>query len=221
MDKKQSNSVGNLISHERVMGFSDAVFAFAATLLVLKIDLPATSASSLVSVSDFTLIFKDLWPQYLANIISFLVIGYYWLNHHAIFSMIKKLDSTVVWLNLILLIFVSFLPFPVDLYGSYFGVPLVVVFYSASLAAVGFMLFAIWWYASHNHRLIGEVTDKQIKYYDARNLVAPLAFTISIPLVYFHPLISQLCWVFIILGNVTVNKLYKVKEISISDSEAI
>lgn len=194
------------INEDRVMGFSDAVFAFAATLLVLKIDLPGLTAGQLSNSTQFIDIFKDLWPQYLANIISFIVIGYYWINHHAIFSMVKNFNMPIVWLNLAFLICVSFLPFPVDLYGENLGNPLVVVFYSASLAAVGYMLFILWWYVSRS------LTDKgAIRYHTLRYLVAPLVFTISIPLVYVHPLLAQVCWILIIFGNLAVEKIFKAK----------
>lgn len=194
------------INESRVMGFSDAVFAFAATLLVLKIDLPGITTGQLSSTTQFVDIFRDLWPQYLANIISFVVIGYYWINHHAIFGMVKKFNMGLVWLNLIFLIFVSFLPFPVDLYGANFGLPLVVVFYSASLAVVGYLLFFVWELVSF------QVENLKVKrYYTARNLIAPLIFTLAIPLVYIHPLLAQACWVLIIFGNLFVDKLFKEK----------
>jgi uncharacterized membrane protein len=112
-EKVLISSVGNFIDENRVTSFSDAVFAFAATLLVLKIDLPIITANQINTRLFPELI--NLWPQYLANMISFLVIGFYWLSHHSIFNQIKRFDRTVVWLNIIFLIFLSFLPFPVDL----------------------------------------------------------------------------------------------------------
>ncbi len=219
---KIDSDIQVLISKDRVMGFSDAVFAFAATLLVLKIDLPVVTAVQLSSTTTFVDLFRDLWPQYLANILSFIIIGYYWVNHHAIFGMVKKFDMTIVWINLFFLICLSFLPFPVDLYGSYYTVPLVVVFYSASLAAVGYFLFFVWWYASHNRNLISKtISDKQIRYYSIRNLIAPIVFTLAIPLVYIHPMLAEVCWVFILLGIYIVNKIFHEKEISDIEKSSI
>lgn len=212
-EKKISRVVENLIDENRIINFSDAVFAFAATLLILKIDLPNLDSSQVGSLMLPAL--TSLWPQYLANIISFLVIGYYWLTHHAIFGLIKKFNLTLVWLNLIFLIALSFLPFPVDLYGDYMSVPTVVVFYSISLAIVGFLLAGIWWYASRKHRLVdSELGKKQITYYTVRNLVAPVVFTLSIPLVYIHPLLAQGSWLFVLLGIFVVNKVFHIKKLS-------
>lgn len=212
-EKKIKEEVGTLINEDRMINFSDAVFAFAATLLVLKIDLPTLSGNSLnVEVASAI---ASLWPQYLANIISFLVIGYYWLCHHGIFGMLSKFNSVVVWMNLVFLILISFIPFPVDLYGEYMHEPMVVVFYSGSLAVVGYMLVAVWMYATHNLRLVPKnLGRRQIEYYTARLFVAPFVFTVAIPLVYIHPVIAQASWVFVIIGIFIVNKIYHPKRLT-------
>lgn len=214
------NAVENLISEDRVVSFSDAVFAFAATLLVLKIDLPSVTASEVTTQLPFQLI--HLWPQYLANIISFLIIGYYWLNHHAIFGMLKRFNKTIVWVNLVFLIFLSFLPFPVDLYGDYPTVHIVIIFYSLSLAIVGYLLAGIWWYASSHNRLVDKnLSQRHIHYYMIRYLIAPIVFTLSVPLALIDPVISQFSWVFVILGIVLVNKLYRYKRMSEIEKMAV
>lgn len=213
-EKRIKLEVGNLISENRIVNFSDAVFAFAATLLVLKIDLPQIVKEQLTT-SQFLTAFQTLWPQYVANIISFLVIGYYWLNHHAVFGLMKKFDTTVIWLNLLFLVLLSFLPFPVDLYGDFLMTPIVVVFYSASLAIVGYVLVFIWWYASRKHRLISkDISNKQINYYLARNLLAPVIFTLTIPLVYIHPLLAQISWLWVVVGISVINDIFNVKKLS-------
>lgn len=213
--------VESLIDQNRVIAFSDAVFAFAATLLVLKIDLPTVLKAQLTTAA-FPTLFASLWPQYLANMITFLVIGYYWLSHHAIFGLVKKFDSTIVWLNLVFLIFLSFLPFPVDLYGDFQNVPMVVVFYCLSLAVVGFLLAGLWWYASKNHRLISsEMSQREIDYYMARFAVAPFVFALSVPLVYVHPIVAQLSWILVIVGSVAVNGIFKEKKLSEIEKVAV
>lgn len=219
-EKKIKEEVGTLINEERMINFSDAVFAFAATLLVLKIDLPVLSGRALnLEVASAI---ASLWPQYLANIISFLIIGYYWLCHHGIFGMLAKFNSTIVWMNLVFLIFLSFIPFPVDLYGEYMHEPMIVVFYSGALALVGYMLVIMWIYVSHNFKLIHKsVGHKQVQYYTARLLVAPLIFTLAIPLVYIHPVLAQLSWILVILGVIVINKIFKQKKVTKFDKLTI
>ena len=212
-EKEIKREVTNLIDKNRIVNFSDAVFAFAATLLVLKIDLPQMTGASIDA--QFLAAIPSLLPQYLANIISFFVIGYYWLNHHMIFAHLKKFNMTIVWMNIFFLILVSFLPFPVDLYGSYINVPSIVMFYSASLALVGFMLFGIWLYAVHKNRLIEHTLGKkEIAYYSARTLIAPVVFSLSIPLVAIHPLVAQFFWILVIVGIVFLNKFFHSHSVS-------
>jgi uncharacterized membrane protein len=219
-EEKIHSLISNIIDKDRVVSFSDSIFAFAATLLVLKIDLPA--AEQVLTPGQLPIILAHLWPQYLSNFITFLVIGYYWLNHHSIFGQLKKFDSTIVWINLLFLVFLSFLPFPVDLYGDFPQMPWVVVFYSASLAIVGYLLAALWWYASSGRRLVSPtLSTSQIRYYSAKNLVAPVFFTLSIPLVYFHPLVAQLSWVFVIVGIIVINKIFHTRKMSTIEKASV
>jgi len=164
----------------------------------------------------------NLWPDYFANIISFLVICYYWLNHHAIFSLIKKFNPVLIWLNIIFLIFISFLPFPVDLFGDYSNSDIIIAFYSLSLAIVGFFLFAIWAYASNGHRLIDPTLGKNhVLYYSCRFLLAPVIFAISIPLAFIDPSISKASWVFVLIGILIINKMFHFKKVSVIEKESL
>lgn len=209
-EKVIEGDVEAVIDQGRVINFSDAVFAFAATLLVLKIDLPRLNPG--FNEADLALSLYNLWPQYLANIISFAVIGYYWINHHMIFGQVRKFTRGLVWVNIAFLILLSFIPFPVDLYGDYSNVPVIVVFYSASLALVGYMLCILWWFVSHNHHLVKkDLSERKIKFYTIKFLVAPIVFTASIPLVYIHPTIAQFSWLFVVIVVLIVNRKFPYK----------
>lgn len=206
-------AVENLIDRDRVLNFSDAVFAFAATLLVLKIDLPGLLPGQVQT--DFFQILLNLWPTYLANVVSFLVISYYWLCHHAVFGLMKRFNTTIVWLNVIFLISIAFLPFPVDVFGEYSDVPDVVFFYTGSLAVVGYLLAAMWWYAASGYRLIDKtLSDRHITFYTMQILVAPVVFTLSMPLVYIDPWVTKISWIFVIFGVWGVNRYFKYKRMS-------
>lgn len=213
IEKDLEQEIESLVDHGRVISFSDSVFAFAATLLVLKIDLPHIGVVEVSNQLSQALI--QLWPQYFANIISFLLIGYYWVNHHALFGMMKKINMTIVWLNIAFLIFISFLPFPVDLFGTYSNVPPVVMFYSASLALAGFMMAFMWWYAAGPGKLVDPaMSERKRRYYFIRSLVAPVVFLISIPLVLIDHTLARGSWILIIFGVIWVNKIYKYKHLS-------
>lgn len=101
--------MGNRWDTTRTEAFSDGVFAIAITLLVLDLDIPASEFDDL-----WAAIFHE-WPAYLAYATSFLTIGGIWLAHHGIFRRLQYVDGRVMKVNLLLLMAVSFLPFPTRL----------------------------------------------------------------------------------------------------------
>ena len=95
--------------------FSDGVFAIAITLLVLEIAVPAGFEADLLGAA------LDQWPSYLAYLVSFSTIGAIWLEHTVITEFLERAASVFIRLNLLLLVVVSFLPFPTKLLGEYVG----------------------------------------------------------------------------------------------------
>ena len=97
---------------ERLVFFSDGVMAIAITLLVVELSIPAATED----VGDALL---DRWPQMLSFVLSFLVIGIFWMAHHRIFRYVANLDQRLIWLNLLFLMCVAFLPFPTAVLGDH------------------------------------------------------------------------------------------------------
>jgi TMEM175 potassium channel family protein len=96
-----------VLSKDRMEGFSDGVFGFAATLLVLDLAVhpPGTPLTQVLHA----------WPGYLAYLVSFLTIGGAWLLHTALTDQLAQVDSLFLRLNLLVLLVVVFLPFPTGL----------------------------------------------------------------------------------------------------------
>ncbi|MCU0729112.1 MAG: TMEM175 family protein [Sphingopyxis sp.] len=93
---------------ERLVFFSDAVFAIAITLLIIEIEVPALErGSNAVAWHEFL----GLWPSFFAFVLSFLVIGRFWIGHHTAFSQIDHYDGRLAWPNLLLLMAIAFMPF--------------------------------------------------------------------------------------------------------------
>jgi uncharacterized membrane protein len=208
--KKIEQKINTLIDGDRIINFSDAVFAFAATLLVLKIDLPQIPPE-LLETQFVTELYK-LWPAYAANFISFLIIAYYWRVHHKLFILIKRYDNVVIWLNILVLIFVSFMPFPIDLFGDYPSIVPVMVFYTLSISIVGVLLLLIWLYASFGHRLIDKsLSAKTIWYHTISNTIAPAVFLLSIPLIMVDHLLAKFSWLLVIVLLFIVNMVFNLK----------
>ena len=125
---------------ERIVFFSDAVFAIAITLLVLDIKVPEIPERLVAQELPEAL--AALWPKFLSYVLSFVVILFYWTAHHRIFHAIKDYDWNLIWLNSLFLMCIAFLPFPTALLGEYGNHQLPVVIYAGSVAITRLMLSA-------------------------------------------------------------------------------
>ncbi len=143
----------------RLEGFSDGVFSIAATLLVLEfmVNMHDDLGSQLL----------HLWPSYLAYATSFLTIGIIWMNHHFCVETMSRADRTLLFLNVLLLVTVAFLPFPTRLVANYLQKPdeqAAVYAYDATFVLMA-IVYNLWWrYASTGRRLIAEsVPDSVVR----------------------------------------------------------
>jgi uncharacterized membrane protein len=120
------------MSKARVEAFSDGVIAVAITLLALDLKVPPPSDTHSLAHS-----LGIQWPNYAAYVISFVTIGIIWINHHAMFRRLAKVDHTILFLNLVLLLAIVVLPFSTALMAEYLrassGEHLAAVVYGASL----------------------------------------------------------------------------------------
>src|SRR6266542_5745791 len=91
----------------RVEAFSDGVFAIAITLLIL-----AVGFEQAIAEGDVKHQLLHLWPAYIAYAVSFLTVGIMWVNHHAVFRHFERVDRPLLLLNILLLMFIAFTPFP-------------------------------------------------------------------------------------------------------------
>src|SRR5215831_21333061 len=128
---------GNL-EYDRVLFFSDAVFAIAITLLVVDIRVPDIVRDAGQQISNST-------GKILSFVISFLVIGLFWMGHHRLFRYITALDRRLMFLNLLFLGTIAFLPYPTALlFAGNTHKPAAPVFYAACVAGAGLAELAIW-----------------------------------------------------------------------------
>jgi uncharacterized membrane protein len=137
----------------RMEAFSDGVFAIAATLLVLEIGV-GTGADQHLGRA-----LVDLWPSYLAYATSFLIIGIIWVNHHECMACMARVNRTMLFINIVFLMVVAFIPFPTKLVADHLqksGEHAAVYAYVITLIAMS-VLYNVWWrYARHDRRLIAE-----------------------------------------------------------------
>jgi TMEM175 potassium channel family protein len=177
----------------RILALSDGVFAIAITLLILEIAVPATTSDT-----DLPKALLELWPRYLAYVLSFVVIARFWVTHHQAFRLIARYDTVLIWLNLVLLMFVSFLPFPTAVLGAHNGSPAAAVLYAAAVALAGAASAAYWWYASGRGRLLRpDVEPARVRAIRARGLSAPVFFALTVPVAAFAPHAAEILWLLV------------------------
>jgi uncharacterized membrane protein len=129
----------------RMEAFSDGVFAIVITLLVLELGVPSGSEDDLLDAV------VDQWPTYLAYLVSFATIGAVWLEHTVITEYLDRATSVLIRLNLLLLMVVSFLPFPTRLLGEHIGEAeperVAVTIYGINLFLASALVSLLWRYA--------------------------------------------------------------------------
>jgi uncharacterized membrane protein len=125
----------------RVESFSDGVFAFAITLLVLGIQVPEIKSGT---DQELRAALIHSIPQLLPYITSFGTIGVIWLNHHSMFHSVQKVEHTTLTLNLLLLLVVSFIPYPTSVLGRYGALPSSAFLYGAVLSLLGISYSLLW-----------------------------------------------------------------------------
>ncbi|MFF3577717.1 TMEM175 family protein [Streptomyces mirabilis] len=142
----------------RVEAFSDGVFAIAITLLILEIKVP--------EVGEHGSLWHALgaqWPSYAAYVVSFLVIGIMWINHHQVFSYVARVDRTLMFLNLLVLMVVAAVPWPTAMLAEYLredrASHAAAAVYSLVMVAMALTFQALWWHLTRTGHLFDARVD--------------------------------------------------------------
>jgi uncharacterized membrane protein len=182
---------------DRLVNFSDAVFAIAATVLVLSVQIPLDLKGPGLDRKLWEG-FRDALPSILAYALSFFVIGRTWLGHHRMFRIIRRIDGRFIAINLLLLGIIALLPFSTEAYGAYDQSRPTLIVYAASISASGLVSTWLYWYAAKDNRLIDRSTDKEwLNHSLFRGLSLPVVFLTSIPISFIGVPAAQLWWLWL------------------------
>ena len=172
----------------RIEAFSDGVFAIAITLLVIEIGVP-----HLDEEPEGTTLFEALleqWPSYLGYAISFLQIGVIWANHHNRFRFIARSDHMLLFLNILFLMCVAFIPFSTAVLAEYLqgsGAEQATAgaVYAGTLAVTAIIFTLLWLYAAGNYRLVSRNVDPSLlRTMTRRYVVGTVAYLIAFALAF-------------------------------------
>lgn len=194
-EHRQTSVEQDSLGLERLLFFSDAVFAIAITLLALELRLPSLGGS--LTNDQLLQALLAIWPKYFSYALSFFVIGAFWMGHHRKFRFILRYDTNLILLNIFLLMWVAFIPFPTAIIGETEN-RTAVIFYALVMAVAGLLNAALWVYASRNNRLIESgFTPQQKRRETIRALIVPGVFLLSIGLAFIQPVIAIYSWLLI------------------------
>jgi uncharacterized membrane protein len=189
----------------RIIGMSDAVFAFSMTFLVITLVLPGQAASSHADLVGYL---GSIWPAMVAYMISFFIIAAWWGAHRRLFSPIVRYDQVLVRLNNLFLLVIAVTPFLVGILFYYgpgatlgrgsLSVELAVALYASVQVAGGLLLLGVWRYATRDHRLVEErLSAEWIRRTEGAQLTTVVVFAVSIPVAFLVPLVSMLMWIIV------------------------
>jgi uncharacterized membrane protein len=182
------------MSLNRFEAFSDGVFAIAMTLLVIEIKLPNLSH---VTASEAASEILHIAPHLLSYVTSFLVIGVVWLNHHALFHFLKRVDRNALTLNLILLMCVAFIPYSTALIGNYGKLQPVIAFYGLSLTFTGVIYNLLWFYIVRQYLWGHRQYRKFVFYASLWSMGYPTLYAIATLSSWFNTTMSVVLYVLI------------------------
>ena len=192
MSNKLHNELKKEFQLERLILFSDAVFAIAITLLVIEIKIPEIHEKP---VTDNAVLHKlrELIPKFAGFLVSFFLIGQYWIVHHRMFSFVINFTDRLIWLNILFLFAIALMPFSTGFYSEYVlrGVVTPVIFYTANIALLGLANFLMWRYLSNKkNNLTENLTPALAKYFSLRALTVPVIFVIFSFVYLYKPMIA-------------------------------
>lgn len=171
---------------ERIVFFSDAVFAIAITLLIIEVKVPEIHGHE-VSEHSFLAAFSVLIPKLLGFIISFGIIGFYWFIHHIMFGYVTHYNGKLIWLNLFLLFSIVLMPFTTSIYSEYsapeyIGLMSPYLIYVINITLTGVANFLMWRLIGNPQNNLAEDFPKGdfLKKSKIRSLLLPSVFILSL-----------------------------------------
>lgn len=172
------------IPKTRMETLTDGIFAIAMTLLVLSLEVPTLPANpTSIVINDY--IFNTLLPQIGIYIISFAILGVFWLNHY-IFYGIKHVDNSLQWINILWLMSIAIVPFSTALMSKYAQYQFAQIIFALNMLAIGVLYYSLFYYAL-NHEMLYEQVLPYANMIKRSNLILPVISLIAIATSFIFP----------------------------------
>jgi uncharacterized membrane protein len=195
------------IKLEHIISFSDAIFAFSITFMAVTIEIPDLS-EDLTQAQVIRSLIGELGPRFAIYLISFFVIGVYWISYHQIFNHIVDSHGVMVWLNLVFLFFITLIPFAVDLQVDYSSYQIIFILYALVLTAAGLSLTLIWLHTSKNRLVDKSLSHTEIQSILLESILLPSVYVFSILVSTIDLQTAYYFWIVIIPAKIIIRKKY-------------
>ena len=177
------------VGTNRLETLTDGIFAIAMTILVFGLSIPDVAPAALPAALG------KLWPNLLSLIVSFVILGVYWVATHTEFQYIRRADHMLIWLNIFFLLAVSLVPFSAGLLGHYPTQQLAVILYGVNLLVCVCFHAGMWWHATREHHLVDADLSPQIVRLGKRLALFPIVgYVLAIGLSVVNTWISLLLY---------------------------
>jgi TMEM175 potassium channel family protein len=190
---------------EHIVSFADAIFAFSITFMAISIDIP-NLAQNLTQTQVIDKLLKSI-PEFEIYVISFFVIGVYWIAYHQMFNQIVGSDPTVTWLTLLFLFFITLIPFATNLQIG-FGYQIVFVLFALVLAMAGALLTITWLHATKNKLIDKDLTQREIHSILLEDILPTVVYFLSILVSFIDLQTAYYFWIVIIPAKMILRKKY-------------
>ncbi len=161
----------NELKVNRIEGLSDGVFAIVMTLLILELKISDVAHDTNLTTGLIEEL-SHLWPKLFTYVVSFIILGVYWIGHHYQINFVTRGNRVFLWLNIVFLMFIGLVPFSTALLGDYPLEKVSVIIYGFNLVLCSSSLFGVWQYATRNKMVDSSVTKEFIKSVNYRMMTA-------------------------------------------------
>jgi uncharacterized membrane protein len=190
---------------KRLETLVDGIFAIAMTLLVLGLAVPQINGP-LSNLAVQNAIF-NLLPNFISLVVSFILLSVFWKIHHRIFKQITRMDGTLLWINVIWLLFIILVPFSTTLTGEYGQFPISNVIFNLNILGIAFFLYLNWHYATRSNFIHEKVDADQITFTKKINLSFIIIAILALFLSFIIPEWSSIVYLFIIPSEIILKGL--------------
>ncbi|GGH22853.1 TMEM175 family protein [Mucilaginibacter phyllosphaerae] len=196
---------------DRIALFSDAVFAIAITLLIIEIKVPEIehpfTDSKVLSALSL------LIGKFIGLLVSFFVIGRYWLFHHRLFGYVTDYNGKLLWVNLWFLLSIVLMPFSSAFFSEYYvdGLRVPLMFYVLNICFTGYMNYRLLAVVSNpNYKLSTNLQNpKKVKFYQQRSAIAPSVFLFAAIISFLNLYLAYAAFILIPVFSFTINRYYR------------